>query len=160
MKDDHSLFREFKERREYKLEIVDGELEVVYENSTYQGGEPLQTIKCSCGERFVKEDLAIEHIRSVRGESDRESGIDNTEVPPGKMPTEEQVDDIRRRLLDGESGDEIAMDYPVTYSTVIEWAKGGVKKVRSLDTEIPRLESVGTTNNAEWEEASSTSERG
>jgi hypothetical protein len=68
---DHSLSREFKERREYNLKLVDGELEVRFENSQYLGGEPLQTIKCTCGERFVKDELAIEHIQSVDGEHEQ-----------------------------------------------------------------------------------------
>lgn len=69
---DHALSREYKERREYQLKVVDGELEPAYDNSQYLGAEPLQTIKCTCGERFLKEELAIEHIHSVNPENEQE----------------------------------------------------------------------------------------
>ena len=68
---EHTLSREFKERREYLLAVIDGELEIQFSNSQYHCGEPLQTIKCTCGERFRKEQLAIEHIQSVASKGEQ-----------------------------------------------------------------------------------------
>jgi hypothetical protein len=51
-KSEHKLTRVYEERREVELQIVDGSLEPVFANSQFLEGGPLQTIKCSCGERF------------------------------------------------------------------------------------------------------------
>ena len=73
---DHTLHREFKERRIYSVEIVAGELKTTYGNSQYVDAEPLKTIECSCGERFIKEQKAIDHIQSIEpGNESSEEGV-------------------------------------------------------------------------------------
>lgn len=65
---EHSLWVDVVEERTYEVVVgEDGDLQPGTV-SQYMGGKTKKTMECTCGERFRKDELAIDHIEENGGE--------------------------------------------------------------------------------------------
>ena len=77
---------------------------------------------------------------------DSDSDNDTGEWPP----TPDDIDDIRQRLLDGESAVEVAEDYPRGHAVINAIAKGERYLQLGERADTPALEYEGATWDGEW----------
>lgn len=84
--------------------------------------------------------LTTEGIPNMKTDIDRETW----------PPTAEMVDDIRNRLMNGETSTSIAEDYPRSSTTMTELAKGNLN-YEPEGTSTPPLENVGSERASDWQ---------